>query len=860
MFDNGLEYIRADFHLHTKKDKEFKYKGEENDFVKSYIQGLKKAGIRIGVITNHNKFDKGEYADLKKKAKKEEILILPGVELSVKEGSNGIHTLIVFDPDKWLENGDNHIQSFLTTAFAGISNPENRNTRCRFDLREMFKSLDEYGRDYFVIFAHVNQKSGFFEECGGGLLQSLAEVVSFRERVLGLQKFRTYSKLSLFKDCFGYLPALVEGSDPKSIDEIGKGDRFTYLKVGERSYSAVKFALQDYQKRVTDQKPSTNHGYIEAISFEGGKFSGQDIHFSPSLNTLIGIRGSGKSAILESIRYVLDIEIQAEKDYKNSLIDSILGSGGKITLSIVDKHGHKYLVSRILNQHTIILDENGNKKDISPLSLFDGIQYFGQNDMSASVDHENKLLDKFAGDNIAASNLKDVEDKIIRFFEKLLEMNDIPDRISELQSKMSDINHKLSIYAEKGVEEKLKKQKDFTADKSKIDFYKSEMERIGEAINKFCDTYPEIKTDLDGYQSDYNNELLSQLKTVIENANHELKNINNSKKEFFSLIKQIECFSTEIEQKEEDLSDEFAAIKREIKDETIDADVFLRLQKNKIDTENELNKLSEQLKNEDQMKSDFSLLIKQRNDELKKAFNQYKDFTEKINLSQSEIKIEIVFKGDRQSFKTKMKTDFKGTGISDSKYSNISSCFSDYVDILEDWIINDGQKLKGILGRTEFEKFSQKIVEQYKDLLLFQVPDKVEIKYHDILLRNHSLGQRASALILFLLTQNNNEIIIIDQPEDDLDNKVIYDEVITTISETKQNVQFIFATHNANIPVLGDAERVLVVKFKESSIEVSQGNIDNSETQSQIVDIMEGGKEAFSRRKMIYTSWNVKPK
>ena len=149
------------------------------------------------------------------------------------------------------------------------------------------------------------------------------------------------------------------------------------------------------------------------------------------------------------------------------------------------------------------------------------------------------------------------------------------------------------------------------------------------------------------------------------------------------------------------------------------------------------------------------------------------------------------------------------------------------------------------------------MAEKYKELIQYQVPDKVEIFYHNKLLRKHSLGQRASALILFILTQNNNDIIIIDQPEDDLDNKVIYDEVISAISKTKPNVQFIFATHNANIPVLGDAERVLVVDFNESEIEVSQGNIDMLGTQKQIIDIMEGGREAFDNRKMIYTSWRA---
>lgn len=135
MFESGLQYVRADFHLHTRKDKEFSYSGEQNSFVNDYVAALKKSNINIGVITNHNKFDKNEYKAIRKAAKKQDIFILPGVELTIKEGANGIHSLIVFDPDEWLEDGSNHIQTFLTTAFATIPNPEKRNAKSVYDLK-----------------------------------------------------------------------------------------------------------------------------------------------------------------------------------------------------------------------------------------------------------------------------------------------------------------------------------------------------------------------------------------------------------------------------------------------------------------------------------------------------------------------------------------------------------------------------------------------------------------------------------------------------------------------------------------------------------------------------------------------------
>ncbi len=101
------------------------------------------------------------------------------------------------------------------------------------------------------------------------------------------------------------------------------------------------------------------------------------------------------------------------------------------------------------------------------------------------------------------------------------------------------------------------------------------------------------------------------------------------------------------------------------------------------------------------------------------------------------------------------------------------------------------------------------------------------------------------------------DVLIIDQPEDDLDNQTIYRDVIKEIKSLKGNMQFIFATHNANIPVLGDSEKIFACDYSENKIAVQDGTIDNREIQKAIVAIMEGGKEAFNRRKNIYELWRV---
>ena len=856
MFESGLQYVRADFHLHTLKDKEFTYSGESTSFVGDYVSALKNASINVGIITNHNKFDIEEYKAIRKAAKKQDIFILPGVELTVKEGANGIHTLIVFNPEEWLENGNNHIQTFLTAAFATISNPENCNTKSIFDLKNVFDQLDAYGRDYFIVFAHVDQNSGLFSECRGGLLESLAGFAPFRHRVLGLQKSRTRDNLGKFEKCCGYLPALVEGSDPKSISDIGKGDRCTYLKIGEYSYAAIKFALQDYRDRVSESVPDNKHGFIESISFQGGKFDGQTIMFSRELNTLIGIRGSGKSSILEAVRYVLGLTAQMDKDYKESLVKNVFGSGGKATLNVIDKHGKHYSVSRILGERINVLDETGNDLNINPISLFDGVQYFGQKDLSSSADHENGLLEKLISGRIGQpSNLDNCVNELIKTVERLLDVSKIPQQMTEVTTQQTELEHKLSIFEEKGVADKLKKQSGYATDTAKLDAVKNRIGTILRDIRTAFSKNSVVSSALDGYSSDFNKDIFGDVSIVLSSIDAQLAQIGSCIVEIEKQRSGMDDLISRLKERIDSLADEFAEIKREIKDDTLDVDSFVKMTAELQKTKEKLKQLSEEASSKSKIEASFTKATRERNEALLATYNAYKAETERINQNQTELKIEITFKGDREGFKAQLKNDFKGTGISDIKYQAICDSFTDYAAIIEDWIVCDGSKLKGIVTPGEYVKLEDKLRGQYEELLNRQVENKVDIYYHGKLLRQHSIGQRASALILFILTQDDNDIIFIDQPEDDLDNKVIYDEVITAIAQKKPYMQFIFATHNANIPVLGDSERVLVVEFQESRIDVAQGNIDLDSTHKQIVDIMEGGKEAFDKRQLIYTSW-----
>ncbi len=115
-----------------------------------------------------------------------------------------------------------------------------------------------------------------------------------------------------------------------------------------------------------------------------------------------------------------------------------------------------------------------------------------------------------------------------------------------------------------------------------------------------------------------------------------------------------------------------------------------------------------------------------------------------------------------------------------------------------------------------------------------------------------SPGQRCSAM-LPIVTLTSNAPIIIDQPEDNLDNRLVSRAIFKILAKLKESRQIIVATHNPNIPISGDAEQVIV--FNPVGTIKDFGSIDESSIIQNIIELMEGGKEAFEKRRKKYRNY-----
>jgi predicted ATPase/Holliday junction resolvase len=865
-FEHGSRWVRADFHLHTRRDKEFKDDGGEQDFVARYIAALRSADVRVGVITNHNKFDREEFKALRKAAKKEDIHLLPGIELSVKDGSNGIHTLVIFS-DEWVINQEqtDYVNGFLGVTFAGQSNYDNSNARSNHDLLETIRELDKFAKDYFLIFAHVEANNGLYGPGGlqGGRLQELGKNELFRERTAAFQKVHTRDlKQKVQGRLGGWWPSEVEGSDPKAVSEIGRGEK-TFIKIGAFTFEAVQFALKPGADRLCSQEITHQpHSWVQAIRFEGGILDGGRIPFSPEMSCLIGIRGSGKSAILECLRYALELPMPESSDevdlnYKEGLVRFALKSGGKVVVEAQDAQGRMFEIRRILNEHRDVYFEGELRPGVSiPIK---NPLFFGQKELvKRGEGSERELVERLIGArlDVVRRDIAAQRQRVLDVLTALEKLKDLDTQEAEYEAKKKDTEFRLKLFRDFGVEDQLKRQVQFNADETHARRATEAAQTFVRAFDTFLKEQESELAAIPRLDSKENAAVMAEMNAILDRIRNVPAKVRavlaDTQKDARALREKL----AELQRRREALKEEFAAIERQLSEKlqqqggvSVRPDDFVRLNAELQKVTLALSETAKRRTRKNALRDELIKELKRLNDLWHREFKEVEQEIKKLNESQSALQITPQYKGGRSAMLEEIKSHFRGSRLREATLETALAGHADFVSLYEglDTVCN-------VLGDSG-DVFRRYFNEAKASLLVWQVPNTYQIKYHGKELREHSLGQRASALILFILSQRDNDLIIIDQPEDDLDNQTIFEDVIKLLRSLKKGIQFIFATHNANFPVLGDAEQVGACTFMSGAGAVDVGSIDQPEIQKAIVSIMEGGHEAFARRKEIYELW-----
>ena len=447
----GLSYKKTDLHVHTPASTCF-YEVDKNITPEEFIDFAINQGIEVMAITDHNS---AEWIDkIKKAAIGKNITIFPGVEVSVKEG---FHIIALFEIDKDCK----YVNDFLMSGLQYKSNELGNSSIKKQYAEEVIDKIIEFNG--LPIIAHVDSKTvgPFYKVVDYAQLTTILE----NEKDVAVET-ETGLLTNLFKEKqIKREPVCYKASDNPAPEcyqkhsHRGLGSKYTYFKLDKNiNLNSLRQCFIDPEVRIKiEELEENNSTYIEEISTTGGFLDKKKVIFHKGLNSLIGGKGTGKSLIIEFLRFALQDE-SLSKEIQEDSFSKIAGQLGKdgIIEVIISKGGEKYKITRKITNidHRTKKFVTENKCEI----LFEGNPYEGdikktfpllaysQNEIIYIAKNDNallSLLDIFIDESeneLTINQVKnDIRDINSQFLESYCSQKDKIEKEKEIKTKDEDL-------------------------------------------------------------------------------------------------------------------------------------------------------------------------------------------------------------------------------------------------------------------------------------------------------------------------------------------------------------------------------------------------------------------------------------
>ncbi|EME7142021.1 AAA family ATPase [Enterococcus faecium] len=813
--------------------------------------------IEVVGLADHGRVDTSE--SLRQSLQENNILVFPGFEISSAEK---IHMVCLFSPD----NEPDDLNRYLGKL--GLSKIINGNETSNLSCLDIGKIVTEELNGFWYG-AHVTSDNGILKI---GQMQHVwsdsnlvaAQIPNSREKVDPKYLNILRNKDPQYKRDKPI--ALINAKDVSSPEDLDEKTASVLIKMSEPTFHGFINAFKDPQSRIRlnyDIKDSYQ-SCIKTIRVYGGYMEDLEIKFSDNLTTLIGGRGTGKSTLIGFIRYALEVNSTNEEINKENeeLIKNNLGSNGRIELDIIsnEQHGRFFTIVKRYGQRVIIKDEKGEVSNFSIKDIMPNVEIYGQNEIMSSI-ADSRTINKIISRLFTKENeLNELEAEINKFYGLLRENTKKTDyyeeRINDISNEIGDLpslEDRLKYYDEAGISNKLgavtktaytntlfsafeKNSSLLEIDIPKINFnpenkankYALKLIVLG---NRYNESIEKIKKE---YKETFER-LNSDFKTALEEWKIEKQSFEKEIKESLKEIPDIkDKNSTQIVSDYQELVEQVNMAKDKFREIT-------RAESYKKQLLNERKGIIENIR-ELLDKRDYCL-----SKQLKKINRKKLD---------GKLTIDLLFRQNKHNL-IEFLTSLHGVGLKSLQGINDDDNFDIFTfvqDIKEDVDLKDKYNINQAM-ENKLKLLTGEQLREIEGIILEDEPViKLEVKGNLKLLNNLSKGQQCTAILNILLLDNKDPLIV-DQPEDNLDNAFIADSLVDSIRKNKISRQYIFATHNANIPVFGDAE--LIVSLEEENgkgniINNGIGSIDALGVKEQVVNILEGGEWAFKMREEKY--------
>jgi len=889
----GARWVRVDLHLHTPGVCSFRCPPgldpinpeHKEQIIEQYVEQLVQQSIQVAAITDYQRIRPEWFEPIREKARERGIWVYPGAELSFEEGKHGLHILAIFPYGTDISGIQNAILSLDRTPSEPLIREDgsHRDIQSKEALGEALKRLRDQLQPILIV-AHPGDSSGLFKSYPPKrAAEFLMEVCP--EGIEGLgEKDRQRLRSAGLPDEQCRRLAVVEFSDPRHIEEIGTKQRpdgtprATWLKLSAPGdLQALRLALRDPEILVrTGIHPGLQHNTrLLGLEIDGtGFLEGLKLVLSPEQNVLIGGRGVGKSAILETVRYILDITPYVPTEERERLVRHALGSGGKGILyaeKVVQGRPRYYRIERVWGESPRVFELVPEQRvELSPQQILgeEAPLFFGQKEIYEVTRNEQlrlQLLDVLIGNQAREQigRIQKLEESLRENAGQIMKRQAALSERDEIEQRLKQIDHELELYRRAGVAEKLKEATALAADEQRLQQAGGELGKAlgewGEQREFWTERWRQQARQLAAGESRCR-DILEEARKVFGDLEGRFETLfDEGEKALLQAQQEMANLQARWQQAREALEEDIRRIKQELGREALDPDILLRLTEERERLEPRRRGFLQIEAELQQLRDKRASLLEELQDARRKAWDLRRQQAEAINGRLEErVRIEVIYMGDREIFAERLTELLRGSGVDRESIQRmraaedlngyaIAQAVREGADVLR-------QKCGLTPGRAQqMREFLLRDEKRLLEMELLMPEDAVRVYLKMIgdgeqPLERLSVGEKATAMILVLLA-GQERMFIVDQPEDDLDNRFVYEDIVQILRAQKGRRQVLAATHNPNIPVLGHAELVVALEAREEKARIrAQGALDQEEVRDSIKQVMEGGEEAFRRR------------
>lgn len=860
---NGARFWNVDLHVHTPASSDVDAGAYGATTPEEVVQAAMDAGLAAIAVTDHNTV---AWCDrVTEAAAGHDLVVLPGVEISTNEG----HLLGIWDEG----TSADEIETVLSRL--GFSRNQLGTTEAcaQFGFAKAAECIQD--SDGLAIPAHVDKEKGLL----GLPVASHVHQTLLNPAIAAVEVTDPGAAAAVQNKIGGRRRlACVRGSDAPTPGRCGGhavtgiGARSTWIKAARPDLRGLQHAFDDPELRVRlEPPPEPTHPTIRSVAVSGGFFDGQSFDFSGDLNCLLGGTGTGKSLLVEIIRFALGQQASIQdfpqiRDEVNSRLECALGINATVRIDLL-VGGSEFTVSRVFSGEQSPTPEveivSGDAASLAEGRI--PIRAFSQGEIieyarepvgrMSLIDAQLDLGDLDEQEREAIAELAANSDTVVDCRRQIEQVETDLERLPELEEKLAELS---GIFDSGLIQDQQR--------------WSRETVRLGDLAERDDLTTPPKLPKATGLDTtvinEDNTDLYERVETVVTELNSVIEQINDQIAAAYGKAKkELGGISAEWHDRNRQFQSLLAAKLQQIDGGRQGLPALQRhlqeLQTRKAKLDDAAQRLYQQLHPE------LQHLLEQREQILreitamrKERRSRRKERIRHLNaLMHGEVRIKLAAQAEDKEFGTELSRLGKGSNLKAATYERLRT-ESDPTLLVRSYLANDPEAVAKATGvpLKDIDKLFDTIRHKgreadFLELQGVELQDHLQVefrhsgtgRYQPIEQLAH--GQKCTAILIIAMA-DGTEPLVLDQPEDALHAPWIEEHLVDRLRILRGTRQYILATRSSGLVVSADAEMIITLKADaEHGFVEASGSLERLDLNKLALYHLEGGREPFKRRR-----------